>query len=86
MENPYKILGVADNASLDECKKAMRKLARQHHPDFGGDAETFCKINKAYNDIISGDYARSIRVLPRQDIKRYACTFSSLFEVDVIQV
>lgn len=29
----YKALGVGENASADEIKRAYKKLARQHHPD-----------------------------------------------------
>jgi len=29
----YKLLGVAENATDDEIKKAFRKLAMKHHPD-----------------------------------------------------
>ena len=33
----YKTLGVSKDATADEIKKAFRKLAREHHPDAGGD-------------------------------------------------
>lgn len=47
----YKILGVPRGASLDEIRKAFRKLARKYHPDVSKepDAENRMKeINEAY--------------------------------------
>ncbi|MCC2631364.1 MAG: molecular chaperone DnaJ [Patescibacteria group bacterium] len=44
----YSLLGVSKGASEDEIKKAFRKKAHAHHPDKGGDAEEFKKINEAY--------------------------------------
>jgi molecular chaperone DnaJ len=48
----YKTLGVAQEASADEIKKAYRKLAQEYHPDANaGDAEAeekFKEISEAY--------------------------------------
>ncbi len=44
----YAILGVPKNASADDVKKAFRRLAHEHHPDKGGDAQKFKDLNEAY--------------------------------------
>jgi len=51
-DNHYTILGIDNNASSDDIKKAYRKLSLQYHPDRnGGDkikSETYKKITEAY--------------------------------------
>lgn len=34
--------------SLDEVRTLYKKLAKQHHPDLGGDTLTMQEINKEY--------------------------------------
>jgi molecular chaperone DnaJ len=55
--NPYKVLGVPEDADKQTIKKAYRKLAAEHHPDRGGDAEKFKQVAEAYS-ILSDDQKR----------------------------
>lgn len=56
--NYYDALGVTESASEEEIKKAYRKLAMKHHPDRGGDAKEFQKVQEAY-DTLSDKEKRS---------------------------
>lgn len=45
----YAVLGIKKNATLDEIKKAFRKLSMIHHPDkTGGDDTKFKELGEAY--------------------------------------
>lgn len=59
MRNPYQVLGVPESASMDEIKKAYRKLSRIYHPDANVNnpnkeqAEAkFKEIQAAYQQIV----------------------------------
>ena len=54
----YTTLGIPRGASEQEIKSAYRKLAMKHHPDRGGDATEFQKIQEAYN-VLGDPQARS---------------------------
>ena len=50
-KNYYEILGVSEDASAEEIKKAFKKAAIKHHPDRGGDKKKFQEMNEAYQVI-----------------------------------
>ena len=55
MNNPYDVLGVGTGSSDSEIKSAYRRLAKQHHPDAGGDEKQFAEISNAYESIKDAD-------------------------------
>lgn len=71
MSNPYSILGISENATDDEVKKAYRTLARKYHPDANVDnpnkemyEKKFKEVQNAYKEIMDmrkngGSYYRS---------------------------
>jgi len=58
----YQILGVSKNASLDEIKRAYRKLALQYHPDRNKTKEAegkFKEVTKAY-EVLSDSQKKQV--------------------------
>jgi DnaJ-class molecular chaperone len=53
----YSVLGVARDADTNEIRKSWMRLAKVHHPDRGGDAEQFKKIQMAF-EVLSDDDRR----------------------------
>ena len=60
--DPYRTLGLTRDATLDEVRRAYRRLAKANHPDAAGEAALprFLSIQAAY-DAIAGPDARTRR-------------------------
>jgi len=51
MKNYYDVLGVKEQSTSAEITKAFKELAKQHHPDRGGDEAKFKEINEAHETL-----------------------------------
>lgn len=87
----YDILGVGEDASQDEIKKAYRKKAKKYHPDSNkdtADEEKFKKINKAYDVLSDEEKKKKYDRFGKQGVKgsssrgqrRAASNFQDIFE------
>jgi len=60
--NPFQVLGLPENASQQEIKKAYRTLALKYHPDKeGGDEDKFREIQSAYDLINTEQKVKSYK-------------------------
>ena len=73
------ILGLASPTTIDDARKAYRKLARELHPDRGGDEERFKKVSVAYQYLVDyyEDQPRGQRAARRPAQSRKANTRST---------
>ncbi|MEW6226332.1 MAG: J domain-containing protein, partial [Chloroflexota bacterium] len=55
--DPYRTLGIAPGASLNEIRSAYRRLAKQYHPDAAGERALprFLAIQAAYERLVDGE-------------------------------
>lgn len=59
--SPYEALGVQENASLEQCTAAYKKLVKKYHPDLNPNdviaREAMKEINRAYDAIKNNDFS-----------------------------
>lgn len=51
-QNPYEVLGVPPESSIEQIKQRYRQLAKVFHPDMqNGDTSAMKRLNEAYDKI-----------------------------------
>ena len=93
-KNPYDVLGVPQNASDDEIKKAYRELTRKYHPDANVNnpladlaEEKFKEVQEAYDEIMqavfnyinSRNYREALNLLDRMPNRNAMWYYASGF-------
>ena len=68
MASPRKTLGVPETATVAECAEAYRRLAKEHHPDRGGDPARFQEIAEAWKAIRAGAPRSLVRTTVDRDM------------------
>jgi len=84
-ENYYDILGVTEESTQEDIKKSYRKLAKENHPDKGGDEELFKKISVAYDTIGDEDKRKQYDIQRKNPFggkgDKFNSSFSDLFNM-----
>ena len=74
MRDPYQVLGVSQDASEEEIKKAYRKLSRMYHPDANINnpnkaqaEEKFKEVQMAYDQIMKQKQQEEFQKIDEMD-------------------
>lgn len=79
-EEAARALGVAVTADPDACKRAYRRLALEHHPDVGGDPDTFQALQLAYERLVGDPGEPSAPIVSRGTPSRPPAPFGDEVE------
>lgn len=93
MDNYYRILGIAEDATQREINASYRRLALRTHPDKGGDPAKFRVVNEAYVTLSDPearktyDKSKKKRSLKQEEeFEVFVRVFGAAFDVLVEQV
>jgi hypothetical protein len=63
-KDPYRVLGVSPDSTLDEVRARYREAALLHHPDRGGSVQKMAEINLAFERITGHQERHAKAALP----------------------
>ena len=49
--SPWAVLGIPEDATLADARRAFRRLVKQAHPDTGGDGRTLAAVVAAFDEL-----------------------------------
>jgi DnaJ-class molecular chaperone len=85
--DPYKILDVNKDSSIDDIKKSFKQKSKEVHPDHGGSPEDFDILKKAF-DVLTDSGKRKIwdeyRIADYFDIEKEAKMVASQIAVQTL--
>jgi hypothetical protein len=64
VQDPFAVLGLPPDASLDDVRAARRRLAKDLHPDHGGDQARMQEVNRAFDQAVKLVLGRVPRPTP----------------------
>ena len=70
IEASFKILDISINSTYKEIRTAYLRLAKQYHPDHGGDEELMAKIAAGYN-FLRNEYEEKPEDYTRPNLYRF---------------
>ena len=76
--NYYEVLGLNVQCSPQDINKAYRKLAKEFHPDIGGNEQRFHEISEAY-DVLKDPHKRA--TFDTYNARRQNNVFDDMFTV-----
>ena len=91
--DPFVILGISPDSSVEVIRQAWREKSRQRHPDVGGSHEESVRLNQAFHDALISLKTRqhdepleASRVEKSTSTTRRVMRDTSSFTVDVLPV
>lgn len=83
-ETAFNILGIDENASPGQIKKAYKRLCMKHHPDRGGDPEIMQSLNDAYDLLVGDSAGKEINILIGEAYSILTKVFESIIQSNTI--